>query len=81
MAGDSATNEPATQLPFGIQHHYCRLAVATFDGTNWTTISDCRDVFPPLTELKPGCCTVVVRPGEDIQAALDSLPESGGCVC
>lgn len=78
---DSATNEPATQLPFGIQHHYCRLAVATFDGTNWTTISDCRDVFPPLTELKPGCCTVVVRPGEDIQAALDSLPESGGCVC
>jgi hypothetical protein len=24
---------------------------------------------------------VVVRPGEDIQAAIDSLPESGGCVC
>jgi hypothetical protein len=38
-------------------------------------------VFPPLTELTPGCCTVVVRPGEDIQAAIDSLPEEGGCVC
>ena len=25
--------------------------------------------------------TVVVRPGEDIQAAIDSLPEAGGCVC
>ncbi|GKS56848.1 hypothetical protein YTPLAS18_03750 [Nitrospira sp.] len=48
---DSATNQPATQLPFGIQHHYCRLAVAKFDGTNWTGITDCRHIFPPLTEL------------------------------
>ncbi len=27
------------------------------------------------------CCTFVVSPGEDIQAALDSLPVEGGCVC
>lgn len=78
---DLVTNQPVTQLPFGIQHHYCRLAVAKFDGTNWTSITDCRHIFPPLTEVKPGCCTVVVRPGEDIQVALDSLPDAGGCVC
>lgn len=78
---DPVTNQPATQLPFGIEHHYCRLAIAKFDGTIWTSIIDCRHIFPPLTELTPGCCTVVVRPGEDIQAAIDSLPETGGCVC
>ena len=63
--------------PLGLYHHYCHLAIIDGDGE----IHDCRTVFPPLTELTPGCCTVVVRPGEDIQAAIDSLPESGGCVC
>lgn len=48
---DPTTNQPATQLPFGIKHHYCRLAVATNDGTKWTKITDCRHIFPPLTEL------------------------------
>lgn len=47
---DPATNDPLTQLPFGIVHHYCRLAVAKKDGANWT-ITDCRNIFPPLTEL------------------------------
>ncbi len=63
--------------PLGLYHHYCHLAIIEADGQ----IHDCRTVFPPLTELTPGCCTVVVRPGEDIQAAIDSLPEEGGCVC
>ena len=27
------------------------------------------------------CCTIVVYPGEDIQAAIDALPPQGGCVC
>ena len=63
--------------PVGIHHHFCKLAIIEPDGS----IADCRPVFPPLTELTPGCCTVVVRPGEDIQAALDALPEAGGCVC
>jgi hypothetical protein len=44
--------EPATQLPFGIKHHYCRLAILeTNDGKTWTKITDCRHIFPPLTEL------------------------------
>jgi hypothetical protein len=63
--------------PLGLYHHYCHLAIIEADGET----HDCRTVFPPLTELTPGCCTVVVRPGEDIQAAIDSLPEEGGCVC
>lgn len=70
--------ERLTQAPpLAVHHHFCRLAIIEANGE----IHDCRTVFPPLTELTPGCCTVVVRPGEDIQAALDSLPESGGCVC
>ena len=63
--------------PLGIHHHFCKLAIIEPDGT----IHDCRPVFPPLTELQSGCCTVVVRPGESIQAAIDSLPDEGGCVC
>jgi hypothetical protein len=63
--------------PAGIHHHFCKLAIIEPDGT----VGDCRPVFPPLTELTPGCCTVVVRPGDDIQAAIDSLPDAGGCVC
>jgi nitrous oxidase accessory protein NosD len=63
--------------PIGIHHHYCKLAIIEPDGS----VDDCRSVFPPLTEIAAGCCTVVVRPGENIQAALDSLPAAGGCVC
>ena len=63
--------------PLGIHHHHAHLAIIEPNGE----IHDCRTVFPPLTELAPGCCTVVVRPGEDIQAAIDSLPDEGGCVC
>src|SRR5262249_7196011 len=39
-------------------------------------IEDCR----PTSE-DAGCCTFVVNPGESIQAAIDALPASGGCVC
>lgn len=63
--------------PHGIHHHYCKLAIIESNGK----IHDCRPVFRPLTEIAPGCCTVVVYPGQDIQAAIDSLPEAGGCVC
>ena len=58
--------------PRGIQHQYLQLAAIPAGGVP----TDCRP--------KPddgGCCTFVVRPGEDIQAALDKLPDVGGCVC
>lgn len=69
--------------PRGIKHHYCKLALVKWHKDGPVEIEDCRKEFPPLTEIEKGegCCTVVVHPGEDIQAALDALPESGGCVC
>jgi hypothetical protein len=41
--------DPLPQLPLGIKHHYCRLALITFDGTTITAV-DCRPIFAPLTE-------------------------------
>ncbi|MCP4329289.1 MAG: hypothetical protein GY791_12725 [Alphaproteobacteria bacterium] len=65
--------------PCGIHHHFCRLAVVDYDGEEFEGEPlDCRVCFP---QGGTGCCTVVVHPGESIQAALDSLPDEGGCVC
>ena len=46
-------------------------------------LHDCRPTFVPLTELKPdaGACTISVRPGDDLQNAVDSLPATGGELC
>jgi hypothetical protein len=79
---DSGGN-PLVQQPHGIRHGTCNLALVSFDGTNFGSLpgGDCRHTFTSLCELEPGCCTVVVQPGEDIQAAIDSLPPEGGCVC
>ena len=88
---DATPPVPIPQKPFGIEHHYCRLAIAQLlpsntpdhDESRLTLLEVCDHIFCPLTELDPGesCCTVVVQPGENIQAALDSLPPAGGCVC
>jgi len=60
--------------PRGTQHHYCRLALITWG--NPPQVLDCREFWPA-----EGCCTEVVWPGGDIQAAIDRLPDAGGCVC
>jgi hypothetical protein len=44
-------------------------------------LSDCRPTFPALTEIRGGTCTVTAFPGEDLQAAADRLPDSGGELC
>ena len=44
------SNRPLQQSPFGIEHHYCRLAMVKWDGRNFT-FEDCRSLFPPITEL------------------------------
>ena len=73
-------DERSDQPPQGIHHHYCRLGIADFDGEEFIgDPTDCR--HPPAVESGEACCTVVVHPGESIQAALDSLPAHGGCVC
>lgn len=80
---DDATGDPLVRPPQGIQHHYCKLALVTYDDTTetFTLEHDCRHDFRSLCDLGAGCCTQVVEPGEDIQAAIDSLPPEGGCVC
>lgn len=60
--------------PRGIHRHYARLAIVTFPDDE----TDCRVPWPPECG---GCCTVNVAPGENIQAAINSLPDEGGCVC
>ena len=42
---------PIPQLPIGILHHDCRLAMLQWDGSTFTSIQDCRHIFPPITEL------------------------------
>ncbi|HEV3468472.1 MAG TPA: DUF6519 domain-containing protein, partial [Pyrinomonadaceae bacterium] len=63
---------PQELPPFGIRHHYCRLALVRSDGASLTVLSDCRDLFPPVTEL-----TTLLYVGGDGQEALpgDPLPQ------
>ncbi|HHM05337.1 MAG TPA: hypothetical protein ENJ19_06290 [Gammaproteobacteria bacterium] len=73
-----ASVETLTEAPpRGVHHHYCRLAVVHWGATVDTThVHDCRTIWPPAQ-----CCTIAVRPGEDIQAAIDKVSADGGCVC
>src|SRR4029077_4281220 len=57
--------------PRNIHHHYTKLAVFTPPAT----IEDCRP------KQEDCCCSISVRPGENIQTAINSLPPEGGCVC
>jgi photosystem II stability/assembly factor-like uncharacterized protein len=43
---------PSFEPSAGIEHHYCPLGLVTLAaGTGWTVASDCRAVFPSLTEM------------------------------
>jgi hypothetical protein len=81
-------NVPVALLPFGIRHHFCRLAVIEVKAGVVTLVEDCRRLFPPLTELEDccGCCTKTVGETDaadyrSIQEAVDSLPATGGQIC
>ena len=70
-----------TAAPDGVAHAFAPLALV--DLTARTVLSDCRPTFVSLVDLDldRGACTVSVKPGDDIQAALDSLPAGGGELC
>lgn len=57
-----------TAEPQGIIHYYCPLAIVTWGvaGESITAeIDDCREKFPPLTEIESCCCcTVTVGDGK-----------------
>lgn len=50
-----SSNAPLPLSPFGIRHHYCRLAMLHWNGggevSGFDIVEDCRHLFPPLTEL------------------------------
>lgn len=48
---DESTGDALFEAPLGILHRYCVLAVLSFDGTTWSVLSDCRNLFPTLTEM------------------------------
>jgi Family of unknown function (DUF6519)/Right handed beta helix region len=75
-AGDNTIEELDEAPPRGIHHHYAPLGL--WDAASGKVTDDCRTHWPPACG---GCCTITVAPGESIQAALDSLPKEGGCVC
>lgn len=83
---DSSVEALTAAPPRGIHHHYARLAVVTFPGSE----TDCRTLWPPLSQgggKSCGDCTVCVTPESHasgaltIQAAVDSVRDTGGTVC
>ncbi|MFH8484330.1 hypothetical protein [Streptomyces longisporoflavus] len=65
--------------PDGTPHTALPLALVDFDAQ--TVLDDGRPKFPQLTRLPRGTCTVTAFPGEDLQAAVDLLPSTGGELC
>lgn len=74
------------QSPHGIHHHYCPLALVDFDGSKFSLNSDCRHLFPPLTDITAGDVrfdnNICQLPNaETVQDALNGLCQQrgGGC--
>lgn len=61
------SNQPLAQSPFGVEHHYCRLAMAKWEDGKFT-FEDCRSLFPPITELT----TMVYVSGDGQEAMPDT---------
>ncbi|MGO4841495.1 hypothetical protein AB4144_55475, partial [Rhizobiaceae sp. 2RAB30] len=53
--------------PRGIEHRYLQLAAISGLGGANPAVIDCRPP-PPVQGQSDCCCTIIVRPGEDIQA-------------
>lgn len=73
---DGSVEELDEAPPHGIHHHYCRLALLHRTADGEIDVSDCR--HPWGCDC---CCEISVAPGQDVQAAVDSLPAKGGRVC
>jgi uncharacterized protein DUF6519 len=79
--GDGTAFEPR----HGTIHHFCPLAVLSFNGETFTgTPTDCRKLFPPLTAIKasdvsydPTKCANLTG-ADTVQEALDKLCQSTG---
>ena len=65
-------------VPDGTMHAFAPLA---FVDLAVGTVEDMRPKFRPLVELDTGTCTIGVHPEDNVQAAVDALPATGGKVC
>jgi len=79
---------PLARPPEGIAHHYCKLALLRLSGETWEVVEDCRNLFPPLTDLsglqaEPGVHVVHIRSGthdplrNDTDLLVQELARSG----
>ncbi|RXF74118.1 DUF6519 domain-containing protein [Hansschlegelia zhihuaiae] len=75
---DASVEKLNAAPPRGVEHHYVQLAAVIGLGGPSPVATDCR---PPEASDDECCCAVTVAVGEDIQQAIDSLPDVGGCVC
>ncbi|HXV34569.1 MAG TPA: DUF6519 domain-containing protein [Gaiellaceae bacterium] len=78
--GDGIEHRTAAE-PDGTRHAFAPLALVDL-GTR-AVLHDCRPTFTPLVDIDfdRGSCTISVRPGDDLQAAVDALPPGGGELC
>jgi hypothetical protein len=75
------TNGPSFEPPYGIEHHYCPLAILELaDEGPWTVKADCRELFPSLTRLvaskvgyTPGDQVAGLEEVTTVQEAIDEL--------
>ncbi len=78
-SANDAVEELTAAPPDGVRHSSAPLAVVDLD--TMTVLADCRRKFRPLVDIRGGTCTVIAFPGDDLQAALDALPDDGGKLC
>lgn len=80
-AADPSVEARTEARPDGTVHAFAPLALV--DLGQHTVLEDCRPTFRPLVDHDHGrgTCTVVAGPGDDLQAAVDALPASGGELC
>jgi hypothetical protein len=67
------------QPPAGVQHHYAPLGLVLWDGHRLDLLSDCRELFPPLTDIDATDVSYDssrcpdLKDASNVQEALDEL--------
>lgn len=87
-AGGLGNSDPLIddQPPQGVHCQRVPLAILNWDADKRISLAaedveDCRQIFPPLTDLPPGCC-IAVEPGADLVRLVEKVVEAGGgCLC
>ena len=86
-APTKASGEVEFEPPVGIDYFGAPLGVAEIVEDDIVDFEECRPTFPPLTELRPGTCTVTVGPGGEYETLTRGIREvldgddKSGCVC